>query len=172
MPEVVNGNNILLGRGKIYFDRFDANIGGAETAPLAGLIPPDSPFAVLGSVRQPEEPDVLRLIADLLDRRPGTVIGLFPRHLHRVDRWRELLSRRSIPWALRSGLKEAAQAGQVIVWDVFGELSGAYAQADAAFVGGSLAPLGGQNFLVGGLKLFRLNLEFFQAPLQLSIFNQ
>jgi hypothetical protein len=25
MPENVNGNNVLLGRGKIYFDRFDAN---------------------------------------------------------------------------------------------------------------------------------------------------
>jgi len=29
MPEVVNGNNILLGRGKIYFDRFDTS--GART---------------------------------------------------------------------------------------------------------------------------------------------
>jgi hypothetical protein len=32
MPEVVNGNNILLGRGKIYFDRFDA--AGARTGEL------------------------------------------------------------------------------------------------------------------------------------------
>lgn len=32
MPEAVNGNNILLGRGKIYFDRFDAL--GAKTGEL------------------------------------------------------------------------------------------------------------------------------------------
>ena len=32
MPEVVNGNNILLGRGKIYFDRFDA--AGVRTGEL------------------------------------------------------------------------------------------------------------------------------------------
>ena len=32
MPEVVNGNNILLGRGKIYFDRFGAT--GARTGEL------------------------------------------------------------------------------------------------------------------------------------------
>jgi 3-deoxy-D-manno-octulosonic-acid transferase len=38
-------------------------------------------------------------------------------------------------------------AGTVIVWDVFGELAGAYALAQAAFVGGSLENLGGQNFL-------------------------
>jgi 3-deoxy-D-manno-octulosonic-acid transferase len=33
------------------------------------------------------------------------------------------------------------------LWDTFGELSQAYRLATAAFVGGSLAPLGGQNFL-------------------------
>ena len=32
MPEVVNGNNILLGRGKIYFDRFDSS--GVRTGEL------------------------------------------------------------------------------------------------------------------------------------------
>lgn len=32
MPESVNGNNILLGRGKVYFDRFDAS--GNKTGEL------------------------------------------------------------------------------------------------------------------------------------------
>ncbi len=32
MPEAVNGNNILLGRGKVYFDRF--NSSGAKTGEL------------------------------------------------------------------------------------------------------------------------------------------
>jgi len=32
MPETVNGNNILLGRGKIYFDRFDSS--GQRTGEL------------------------------------------------------------------------------------------------------------------------------------------
>jgi 3-deoxy-D-manno-octulosonic-acid transferase len=35
----------------------------------------------------------------------------------------------------------------VILWDTFGELPLAYELSRAAFVGGSLAPLGGQNFL-------------------------
>ncbi|HBG20388.1 MAG TPA: 3-deoxy-D-manno-octulosonic acid transferase, partial [Desulfobulbaceae bacterium] len=45
--------------------------------------------------------------------------------------------------------------GTVIVWDIFGELAGAYGLASATFVGGSLLNLGGQNFLeplVFGLK--------------------
>tara|TARA_Y100001933_G_C18800449_1_gene480629 strand:- start:355 stop:747 length:393 start_codon:yes stop_codon:yes gene_type:complete len=37
--------------------------------------------------------------------------------------------------------------GTAILWDTFGELVPAYGLADTAFVGGSLAPLGGQNFL-------------------------
>ena len=35
----------------------------------------------------------------------------------------------------------------VVLWDRIGELNSAYSRADAAFVGGSLAPVGGQNFL-------------------------
>jgi 3-deoxy-D-manno-octulosonic-acid transferase len=37
--------------------------------------------------------------------------------------------------------------GSVVLWDTFGELGHAYHLAAAAFVGGSLAPLRGQNFL-------------------------
>lgn len=37
--------------------------------------------------------------------------------------------------------------GTVLLWDTFGELPALYACASAAFVGGSLAPLGGHNFL-------------------------
>ena len=37
--------------------------------------------------------------------------------------------------------------GTIVLWDTFGELNLAYALAKAVFVGGSLAPLGGQNFL-------------------------
>jgi 3-deoxy-D-manno-octulosonic-acid transferase len=35
----------------------------------------------------------------------------------------------------------------VIIWDTFGELQQAYQLCQSAFVGGSLTPLGGQNFL-------------------------
>ena len=35
----------------------------------------------------------------------------------------------------------------VILWDIFGELTYAYTTATSVFVGGTLAPLGGQNFL-------------------------
>ena len=53
----------------------------------------------------------------------------------------------TVPWVLRSRTKQMVSHGTVILWDTFGELSQAYEISKAAFVGGSLAPLGGQNFL-------------------------
>ena len=108
-------------------------------------MPPQKHFLILGSVREAEEADVEKIIQHILKRQPDTVIGLFPRHMHRLDHWQKTLQRLGIAWTLRSG----TQAGNrgVILWDVFGELSLAYPLATAAFVGGSLARLGGQNFL-------------------------
>jgi 3-deoxy-D-manno-octulosonic-acid transferase len=53
----------------------------------------------------------------------------------------------AISWTTRSKMNAHAHNGSLILWDTFGELSSAYRLAKGAFVGGSLAPLGGQNFL-------------------------
>ena len=138
----------------IKFDRFLSQLNGtgpdradSELATLLG----DAPLAVFGSVRREEEPQVLAAVKALLTARPQAVAALFPRHMHRLDAWRELLAGAGLPFAMRSrlgpGLSGPPAPGTVILWDAFGELSPAYALASAAFVGGSLRPLGGQNFL-------------------------
>jgi 3-deoxy-D-manno-octulosonic-acid transferase len=111
-----------------------------------GLLDPGRPFVVLGSVRREEEEAVEAAVARLLRRRPEIRVGLFPRHLHRLAEWRRRLDRIGVGWRLRSE-GAAPSGGGVLLWDTFGELSLAYAAASCAFVGGSLAPLGGQNFL-------------------------
>jgi 3-deoxy-D-manno-octulosonic-acid transferase len=132
----------------IKFDRLDSrNQVSPEENALQTFLPPRDNFLVLGSVRQEEENDVAKIISEIHRRRPETVIGLFPRHLHRIAHWQKMLQRLGIPWCLRSGVKMKNRYGSVIIWDVFGELGLAYEQTGAAFVGGSLAPLGGQNFL-------------------------
>lgn len=130
------------------FDR----IGNTESRsyaddPLQKILSPGAAFVVLGSVRREEERLVERIMVDILQRQPRTVIGLFPRHLHRIRRWKKALDNLNIPWVLRSEAESQVSQGTVILWDTFGELTMAYALARAAFVGGSLAPLGGQNFL-------------------------
>lgn len=103
---------------------------------------------------------------------PTLVIA--PRHMHRVSAWKERLAGMEGGFTLRSRLGSnpagtnppdteatasphptgdavhrvvSACPGGIILWDAFGELAALYAVADAVFVGGSLAPLGGQNFL-------------------------
>lgn len=131
----------------IKFDRVAPSAAPVGENPLARLMPKQSPFLVLGSVREEEEGDVADALTGVFAGRPRTSVGLFPRHMHRIAEWKNLLEARSIPWALRSELEAPPQAGSVILWDVFGELGMAYALARAAYVGGALHPQGGQNFL-------------------------
>lgn len=134
--------------GNIKFDRaMDAPFLERTANSLAHLIPTHVPFIVLGSVRTEEETPVLDLIHALRAARPDCIIGLFPRHMHRCEPWRGRLTGTAISFQNRSALTGATQPGSIIVWDQFGELSPAYALAHRAFVGGSLARLGGQNFL-------------------------
>lgn len=152
-PEDADRYACLYGPSKVSVMpnmKFDRAITGPKTGqpnPVRALIPAGTPFVVLGSVRQEEEEAVGQLIGYLLDRRPDILIGLFPRHMHRVASWQSRLNTAGITGHLRSRITAPVNPGGVILWDVFGELVSAYAAAASAFVGGSLAPLGGQNFL-------------------------
>jgi 3-deoxy-D-manno-octulosonic-acid transferase len=144
---LVFGPERTMVTGNIKFDRaMGTPMLERDANPLASLIPAANPFLVLGSVREQEEAAVLDLIHRILEGEPRCVIGLFPRHMHRIDGWKAVLSEAGISHALRSGLNGPARPG-VVLWDTFGELAQAYALAGRAFVGGSLARLGGQNFL-------------------------
>jgi len=101
---------------------------------------------VLASVRKEEESEILYLIEALLNKFPGLQIDLFPRHMHWVENWGKILSGKNISWVLKSA-DSLNDSCSVVLWDIFGELKKAYQKADAVFVGGSLAPLGGQNFI-------------------------
>ncbi len=130
------------------FDRLAAPVAGndAQNA-LQTLLPPESPFLVLASIRREEEALVAKIIRQVIARRPRAIIGLFPRHMHRVDGWQQRLDQAKIRWCLRSETVGRVPPGTVVVWNTIGELLSAYQLGASAFVGGSLAPLGGQNFL-------------------------
>jgi 3-deoxy-D-manno-octulosonic-acid transferase len=132
----------------LKFDRLDLNsTGGNGVNPLAPLFLPDVELLVMGSIREAEEEAVKNIITAIRGLKPDTVIGLFPRHVQRLAAWASYLDRHRIIWRLRSRVTEPVAPGTVILWDTFGELVSAYQLCRAAFVGGSLAPLGGQNFL-------------------------
>jgi 3-deoxy-D-manno-octulosonic-acid transferase len=111
-------------------------------------LPEVPPTVALASVRLEEESLLLPAVRELLaasfkGASPRLIIA--PRHMHRVPAWRELLASARLPCVLRSSRPQSAPP--LLLWDTFGDLSLLYAQADSVFVGGSLAPLGGQNFL-------------------------
>ena len=145
----------LYGAGRVSimpnmkFDRISADIAADKPNPVHQLIPPGVPLVILGSVRQEEEDAVGQMIRYLLDQRPDILIGLFPRHMHRIPSWQNRLNSAGIECHMRSRITSATDLAPnaVILWDVFGELTCAYATATSVFVGGTLAPLGGQNFL-------------------------
>jgi len=133
----------------IKFDRVNlAHAPDEKLCPVGSLLPRDARFLIFGSIRQEEETDVGRMIQIISRRFPDLIIGLFPRHMHRLHVWQQQLDKIHKKWVFRSTLSaEPVTPGNLVLWDTFGELSAAYAQATSVFVGGSLAPLGGQNFL-------------------------
>ena len=110
-------------------------------------LPTDAPFVVLASVHQSEERLATRMIVRLQRHRPDAVVGVFPRHMHRVDALCQRLQTSGLEALRRSRIDGPIARGSVVVGDVFGELTRIYQDAAAAFVGGSLKPLGGHNFL-------------------------
>lgn len=119
--------------------------GADPFAGLAAGADPAMPRLALASVRQEEEEALQGILPRLL--AGGAAVAVAPRHMHRVDAWRKALA----PYGavLRSEVLAgtAASSAGPLIWDTFGDLALLYAHVDAAFIGGSLAPLGGQNFL-------------------------
>ena len=121
-------------------------------SPVMKLLPHDLPVVLLASVREEEEQLLAPVLEYLREHAPEAVIAVAPRHMERVGYWQDILQRTIGNHAvvLASALEEkgrTATAGQAVLWDRFGQLLALYGRADAVFVGGSLAPLGGQNFL-------------------------
>ena len=143
------GNDKVEAVPNIKFDRASATATAAVSKTLLKLLPPElhaRQTALLASVREQEEPALLSVIQTLHAHGAPTII-IAPRHMHRVKPWQALLSGAKLPFVMRSKQEKTIPAGAIVIWDTFGELGQLYQLADAVFVGGSLAPLGGQNFL-------------------------
>jgi 3-deoxy-D-manno-octulosonic-acid transferase len=116
------------------------------------------PVWVAGSTHAGEEQQVLEAHALLQAHRPDALLLLAPRHKDRFAAVADLLARRGVKFARRSGMARASPAAgspidtlpadtAVLLVDTIGELAALYASADVAFVGGSLVPIGGHNLL-------------------------
>jgi 3-deoxy-D-manno-octulosonic-acid transferase len=97
-----------------------------------------------------EEEAVLEAHRRVDAANPGALLVLAPRHPNRFGEVADWLERQGIAYTRRSqssAMDAARQGRNVLLLDTLGELLYFYAAADVAFVGGSLAPIGGHNLL-------------------------
>jgi len=105
-------------------------------------------WVVAGSTHEGEEEAVLSAFGGARSVNRSIRLLLAPRHPERFDAVADLCGRRGWPVVRKTRISEGgAESSPVVLLDTVGELPTAYAAADIAFVGGSLAPKGGHNIL-------------------------
>lgn len=111
-------------------------------------IAPDRPVVVAGSTGAGEDRLVLDAYAAARQGHPDLFLVLAPRHPERfASAHSEAVARDLRVHRLSAPPDDAAGTGEVLLVDTVGELATLYALGDAAFVGGSLVPVGGHNLL-------------------------
>ena len=99
------------------------------------------------STREGEE----QLILDALGKlgKVDWLTVIVPRHPQRFDEVATLIASNGLSLRRRSAMGERfdAAGADVVLGDSMGEMFAYYAACDAAFIGGSLLPLGGQNLI-------------------------
>ena len=107
----------------------------------------DRPVWIAASTHAGEDEQVLRAHRQVLDTLPDALLILVPRHPERFDSVARQVSETGFGMVRRGSGALPAADQQVLVGDTMGELVFLYACADLAFVGGSLVPNGGHNYL-------------------------
>jgi 3-deoxy-D-manno-octulosonic-acid transferase len=126
-----------------------------EQGPVPRALAPDLaaaiagvPLLVAGSTHAGEEAAALAALAAVESSGLRAALLIAPRHLDRTGEVVAAVRASGRRLVRRSGLPEAPLApGDVLVLDTLGELAAVYARAAVAFVGGTLAPVGGHNVL-------------------------
>lgn len=133
--------------------KFDVSPPETGASSLSGLLLREkasgAAWIVAGSTHDGEEAQLLRAFLLAREGNPALRLLLAPRHPERFDAVEDLVHRDGLSVVRRTAIGEGAAAldETVLLLDTVGELSGAYAAADLAFVGGSLVPKGGHNVL-------------------------
>jgi 3-deoxy-D-manno-octulosonic-acid transferase len=105
------------------------------------------PVWIAASTHEGEEQAALEAHLQVLERLPDALLLIAARHPERFRLVEYAVRNLGFSMATRSADRVPGAAHQVFVVDSMGELMPFYAASDVAFVGGSLAPIGGHNVL-------------------------
>ncbi|WP_243042222.1 lipid IV(A) 3-deoxy-D-manno-octulosonic acid transferase [Dyella sedimenti] len=133
--------------GNLKFDMpvpYDAELKGEDLRQQWGRL---RPVWIAGSTHEGEELPVLEAHLEVLTRWPDALLLIAPRHPERFKLVEHAARSLGFTVGTRSSDRVPSSMHQVFVIDAMGELMPYYAASDLAFVGGSLAPVGGHNVL-------------------------
>jgi len=133
--------------GNIKFDLRIAPETATAGKALRNVLGADRPVWTAGSTHEGEEVAALDAHEHVLQKMPNAVLVLVPRHPQRFEAVRSLLVSRGVSFVTRSSGASLEAGDTVLLVDTLGELLSFYAASDVAFVGGSIAPVGGHNLL-------------------------
>jgi 3-deoxy-D-manno-octulosonic-acid transferase len=140
--------------GNIKYDAIDTALKDGERRELRHRLglPEEVPVLLGGSTHPTEEPELLKAVQGLRKNACPTLhLILVPRHPERTpDVEKDVAAAGFKPVRLsehRKNPRALLDFNDVLIVDVVGELKGMYKIADAAFIGGSLIPHGGQNIM-------------------------
>jgi len=109
----------------------------------------DFPILVAGSTHSPEENILLSSYDELLSSFPDLRMILVPRDPQRAEEIAQCAIQKQFIVTKRTQIQEefSFSPRHVLIVDTIGELSILYSIASVVFIGGSLIPHGGQNFI-------------------------
>lgn len=102
---------------------------------------------IAASTHHDEEAKILDAWPSFLEKHHDALLVIAPRHPERFALVRDMIQERGLNLSARSEQQAPSRQIQVFLLDTLGELRSFYALCDYAFVGGSLAPIGGHNVL-------------------------
>ncbi|WHZ15616.1 MAG: 3-deoxy-D-manno-octulosonic acid transferase [Nitrospira sp.] len=138
--------------GNIKFDQPvpQAGAGGGSLSKTSLGLAEKEQLLVAGSTHPGEEEAIVAAYQTLSHEFSHLLLILAPRHIERAGQVEQMVRARGLAVSRRStGGKEpmAGTGPRVLILDTRGELALLYREAVAAFVGGTLVPVGGHNLL-------------------------
>ena len=139
-------SRVIRVTGNVKFD-LPSPVADRDVLRLSLRLRPGRAVVAAGSTGEGEDRLVLDAFMALRGRVPEVSLLLAPRHPQRFDAAVAEAARRGLVTRRLAAGEDARDGWDVLVVDTIGDLATLYAATDAAFVGGSLVPIGGHNLL-------------------------
>lgn len=132
--------------GNLKYAGFQPPVDPAKREEIAAQIG-NRPLWNVSSTHNDEELKIGKFLKRVQDKVPGLLTIIAPRHPNRGPEIQDALNEIGLKTALRSKGEKITDTTDVYIADTIGEVGIWYDLAPLVFIGGSLIPHGGQNFM-------------------------